>query len=433
MKKKIISFELNEVSLLWLNFYVKKYKFSHIRKLLSFKKITTSSEKKYIELEPWIQWPSFYYSKSLAEHGFFHLGDCSKSKYETIYDRFQSEGNSVLAFAPMNCTFIPKNNSLLVHDPWSVKGVVNGDNFINSLWSAIKFFVNENSASRLNTKYFAYIIFGILKFSRPRNYLMYIKLLFFSLFFKWARALFLDLFLFDIFFYFQSKGNYKYSSLFLNAGAHIQHHYLFDSEAYRHSNGKNYNPLSYSSIITKKLDPLYQVYSLYNHLAFDILRLEKKCSILITSGLQQQENKYPYYQFRIKNYEKFLSQFSVKYKSIEKKMSRDLYIFFNNSAELRSANRILSNFKIFNKSIFRIDISKNNNSIFLQISYQGNISNLEFVKFNGNLINLREYFLLVSIENAVHCSQGWHLNNFFKFKGKKINIKYLAKSLFNFA
>ena len=49
--------------------------------------IKTSSEKDYESLEPWIQWPSFYYSAKLKDHKIFHLGDRPKLSLKSIYNK----------------------------------------------------------------------------------------------------------------------------------------------------------------------------------------------------------------------------------------------------------------------------------------------------------------------------------------------------------
>jgi hypothetical protein len=144
-KRNILSINLNEVTLDWIKAYSLKFNLPNIDKLLKLNFITTTSEKKYQNLEPWIQWPSYYQGKSKIEHNCFHLGDIKLSSSFSIYDWFQENGKNVLALAPMNCTFSPNADSLLVHDPWSSKGVINGSKSLNSLWRAVCYFVNENS------------------------------------------------------------------------------------------------------------------------------------------------------------------------------------------------------------------------------------------------------------------------------------------------
>ena len=432
MKNKL-AINLNEINWEWLLGYARLKNFKNIVSLFSLEMVTTKSEKQYKYLEPWIQWPTYYLGKSFSKHNYFHLGDADKNnKNYSIYNYFQDNEGDVLALAPMNCSFKPKNNSLLIHDPWSKKGVVNGSNFLNKFWDAICYFVNENSTNNFKINYLIYLFVGLIRFARFRNYFFYLKLLTLSIFFKWARAIFLDLLLFDVYFSLVKPGRYKYSSIFLNAGAHIQHHYLYDSLIYKSQKGKNENPTCYSSIFSKFLDPLYQIYKVYDHITYDLLRLSKKFNIEITTGLQQKENPKPYFQYRIKNFEDFFNLISIKYTHYEKKMSRDVYVFFNNKCDLESARKELYKFTINNKPLFKIWLSKKDLSMFVQVSYRGDLRALKMVKFDNQLIDFTKFFTVVSIENAIHITKGWHINNFHKFKNTEIPLKDLTKELYGF-
>ena len=53
---------------------------------------------------------------------------------------------------------------------------------------------------------------------------------------KCSWALLLDLILHDLHINLLSKNKTEFSSIFLNAGAHIQHHYFFNSKYYKNKN-----------------------------------------------------------------------------------------------------------------------------------------------------------------------------------------------------
>ena len=107
IKNNILSINLNEVNLSWIKAYSLKFNLTNINKLLKLNFTTTVSEKNYHNLEPWIQWPTYYQGKSLAEHKCFHLGDANFIKSYSIFDYFQEKNESVIALAPMNCSFSP--------------------------------------------------------------------------------------------------------------------------------------------------------------------------------------------------------------------------------------------------------------------------------------------------------------------------------------
>lgn len=71
-----------------------------------------------------------------------------------------------------------------------------------------------------------------------------------------------------------------FSNLFLNSGAHIQHHYLFNSKAYQ---GDLKNPDWYCSV---DFDPLIKILSEYDYQIGKLLKL-KDVKLIIATGLHQ--------------------------------------------------------------------------------------------------------------------------------------------------
>ena len=84
-EKKLFIIQINEVNFDLVEKYINKYHLPNLKKLISnFNIIETSSEKKYHNLEPWIQWVSFYTGKSADEHKILHLNDTNKNM-QTFY------------------------------------------------------------------------------------------------------------------------------------------------------------------------------------------------------------------------------------------------------------------------------------------------------------------------------------------------------------
>ena len=52
--------------------------------------------------------------------------------------------------------------------------------------------------------------------------------------------------------------------------------------------------------------------------------------------------------------------------------------------------------------------------------------------YGDQILDLRKYVSIVSIENAIHQSEGWHVNNFHRFNKKIIPLKNLTKELYGF-
>jgi len=418
----MISIEINEINEDWVNYYINKGKLKNFKKIFNtYKSYSTSSEKKYKDLEPWIQWPSFYTGLSYCDHKCFHIGDFHKKKHESIYTSLQDRGLSVLAVSPMNCYFKESNNSFLLPDPWE-EFVPQNKGFISRFYNSVKLFVNTNAGGGVTVKDYLNLLFGFIAYSRPKNYLKYLSFLFKSISYKWYRALFLDLLLTDVFIKLHKKGYYEYSSLFLNAGAHIQHHHLYDSACYK---GKNINPEGYSKASMTNKDPLFEVFSLYDEIISDLVSLDIK--FMITTGLQQIENLRPYYQYRFVDFHKTLRQLNIEFSEVIPRMSRDFTIKFPNSDAYNNALSCLNLTTINNEALFDIDKDESLNELFVKIDWTGAINAFRNIKYKDKSYNIINNIALVSVENSIHKSKGWHIRNFDIDSNSNIDIWDIRK------
>lgn len=404
----MISLELNEINKKWVEHYVNKGKLGSFKNVFkNYSIIETTSEKKYEELEPWIQWPSFYSGLDYSRHKCFHIGDFYKNQTPNIFDDLQDLGLNVLSISPMNCFFKERGSSILMPDPWENFNT-RPKGFLSILYESIKAKVNANASDNNNFKHNTIFLLGLLRYARLKNYLKYAKYIFLSLRYKWSQAIVLDLLLFDIFIKYQNEGNYEYSSIFLNAGAHIQHHHLYDSDCYE---GDNQNPKSYSVAASTDIDPIYEVLSVYDEIIEEVVKSKSK--FMITTGLQQTENKKPYYQYRLINHEKTMGYLGFSFKKITARMSRDFTMYFNDKNEMEQNMALFRSLYIENKLLFNVDEDPSGDSVFVKINWTGDISNFENIKLeNEKEFNIKKHIALVSIENSIHTNKGWHLRNF---------------------
>ena len=97
--KKLFILQVNEVNFDLVKKYVNKYNFPNLKKLITnFNFIETSSETKYENLEPWIQWVSFYTGKTAEEHKVFHLNDTNKN-IQTFYKKLEKSNKLSFMFS----------------------------------------------------------------------------------------------------------------------------------------------------------------------------------------------------------------------------------------------------------------------------------------------------------------------------------------------
>ena len=197
-------------------------------KLIKKELLVTSSETEYDQLEPWIQWASVHTGKTFKEHQVFRLGDFVNSSSEQFFERVEKAGFSVGAISPMNASNRLKKTAYFIPDPWT-QTLCDNSFFSKIITDALVQAVNDNSKSKLSFKTILSLGLAFVFFVKPIRYISMVKYLF-KIFGKpWRKALFLDMFLYEIHKTLFKRKNPNFSTLFLNAGAHIQHHYFFNS------------------------------------------------------------------------------------------------------------------------------------------------------------------------------------------------------------
>ena len=144
--------------------------------------------------------------------------------------------------------------SFFIPDPWTN---TSSDNSYISRWihEALRQAVNDNAEEKIQPITILYLLISFLRFSRIRDWPTY-----FSLFLKrkkrWNKALFLDLFLSDLFIGLIKSKKSDFSTLFLNGFAHVQH-YLSKTLC-----GSLENPSKY----VEKDDPILDAIKIYDQL-----------------------------------------------------------------------------------------------------------------------------------------------------------------------
>jgi chromosomal replication initiation ATPase DnaA len=132
------------------------------------------------------------------------------------------------AICPMNAKNNLNDPAYFISDPWTKTESKPGlwNKFVAKNISEI---VNTNSNKKINYKTLTNIMIILIKSFRFVNTKIYLNLFIKSLFRKWNKALILDLILHDIHIKLIKKNNTDFSTIFFNAGAHIQHHYFLNS------------------------------------------------------------------------------------------------------------------------------------------------------------------------------------------------------------
>jgi hypothetical protein len=370
--------------------------------LLSFKQCTTYAEDEYHLIEPWIQWASVHTGKSYNEHEIFRLGDIVNTSEVQFFELIESKGYKVGAVSPMNASNRLQKASYFIADPWT-SAPSSGNFLVRALQDAISQTVNDNSEGRLTLKSATALILGFIRFARFRNLPRFLSLALTSLGKPWRKALFLDLLLSDIHLSLFKSSNTNFSTLFLNGGAHIQHHYLFNSSVLPEHKGKN--PTWY---VGAEFDPFQEMLKCYDAIIGNYLDIvENGAELVVATGLSQVPYDSTKYYYRLRCHTDFLALIGCYPIAIEPRMTRDFLIEFSSSLDAEKALKRLSSVKVNDELIFG-EIDNRGNSLFVTLNYPHEISlDLEFEVDGVSKGRLLPHVVFVAIKNGMHQSKGF--------------------------
>ncbi len=422
MKRPLILLELNEINFEFIRRYADRGLLPSFSELFDrHGYIETTSEQRYEEVEPWIQWVTAHTGLSLREHGVFRLGDITKTDIPQIWEQLEEElGARVGAVSPMNAANRLKRPAFFVPDPWT-RTSTSGSWLLKRLSFAISKAVNDNAQARLGLRSGLALIAGWLAYAAPSLWSRYVHLAATARKAPWRRAIFLDMLLSDVFLKEWRRTTPEFSSLFLNAGAHIQHHYMFSSACY---DGPHRNPDWY---IDEGQDPLLEIYASYDRLLRRTLRLPGNPRLLIATGLHQDPHDDLTYYWRLRDHAAFLREAGLDFESVTPLMSRDFTITCKTGEHAAAVERALLEARI-NESEPAFSVDNRGADLFVMLEYPHDIPVGTPLLINGNTFaNFREEVSFVAIKNGKHNGVGYLIDTGSNAAGsvEKIALKTL--------
>ena len=429
LKNKTILLGLNELNFDYIKFYINQGLLPNFKKIFEIQTpIETTSEKEYKLLEPWVQWVTIHSGKTFKEHNVFRLGDIiNKPDLSQLFEELEAEGLSVGAISPFNAENRLNNPSFFIPDPWT-NTEPSGNWIVKALYQAVHQSVNDNAKSKLNFKTLFSLGLGLLLYVPLSRWSHYLKTVF-NLKKPGSKALILDSLLADVHLTLWKKNNPDFSNLFLNSGAHIQHHYLFNSKAY---NGNIKNPEWYCP---KDYDPLIHILSEYDKQIEKLLKL-KNVKIIVATGLHQQPHENLTFYWRLKEHVKFAEKIGIEnFSDILPRMSRDFLVKFNNELDALNAEKLLNSFYASEDDIKIFDVDNRGESLFVELVYPNDISNDDSIyskELNFKLENFKFYLAFVAIKNGEHNGIGYVTSNFdlkLENKIKLTDLKSIIKKV----
>lgn len=405
MQQQLMFLELNEVNFELIDYYVGRGELPRIGQLIASHGYSkTTSETEYDHLEPWIQWVTAHTGLTLAEHKVFRLGDIVDHDIPQIWERLEDRGLRVGAVSPMNAKCRLKNPAFFVPDPWTDTGVY-ADGIDRRFFAAVSQAVNENAAGGMSTTSALDFVVGAARNASIGNYLLYLRTLLAARKKHWYRALLLDQLLSDMFIRLVKVRKPHYASLFLNAAAHIQHHYMFNSRAVK--SGQS-NPSWY---VAPDEDPVLDVYRLYDRIVGQVMDRFPNARIMLATGLHQVPHGETTFYWRLKDHAAFLRLLGIEFLKVDPRMSRDFLLTCRDDAAAIQVQQQLEQVRGEDgETLFTVD--NRGGDLFVMLTYSRDIKPAtRVVSGNRHIDDLRDHVNFVAIKNGEHDGIGYFLDN----------------------
>lgn len=400
-QKQLILLQLNEINIdVVRNYIATGLKLPTFGRLINEGFITTTAEAKYEHLEPWIQWPSVYTGKTFGEHQVFRLGDMVSTDHQQIFELIESAGYKVGAISPMNAANRLKSPVYFIPDPWTVT-CPDKSWLSRVLTAAIRQIVNDNSQGKVSLKSGLILVLSFIKFVRLKKFLFFGGYALSALKKPWRKALFLDLFLHEVHLSLVNAKKPNFSTLFLNAGAHIQHHYFLNSTEVEIPSGEK-KPQWY---LSPHEDPVREMLIIYDEILRDLIARDGE--ILIANGLSQEPFLQPEFYYRLKDHCAFLSMLGIPFSQVIPRMTRDFLVVFESVEDANFARDILTKLKTSEGQALFGEIEQRQKELFVVLTYSEEITTDTLAHLPDCDVSVLEHVVFVAIKNGAHVTKGF--------------------------
>jgi hypothetical protein len=402
--KRLLLLELNELNFEFVEHYAARGELPALARLIEAHGYArTRSEAIYEHVEPWIQWITVHTGKTYGEHGVFRLGDGSQARHRQIWEELAQRGLKVGAFSPMNARNALADAAFFVPDPWT-RTPVTAPALMRTAYDAICQAVGDNAEGKITARSVLQLLLGLAVYSRPANWPAYLTEGMRGLRNHWPRAVFLDRFLGDCFLRLWNRTQPDFASVFLNGVAHIQHHCLFNSAAYR---GPRRNPRWY---LPENVDPVLAIYRLYDEFVAACLALPGSPRVMIATGLHQEPVDEPVFYWRLRDHEAFLRRLGCAFERVEPKMSRDFTVVCADGESARATEAVLrSGLSPEGTRLFEVD--NRGRTLFVTLGYPGEITPGWKAKFGERTMDdFAAGVVFIAIKNGHHSGIGYFLD-----------------------
>jgi hypothetical protein len=401
----LIVLQLNEVNFDLVARYIDQHTLPGFRALLKdFNRVETYAEKRYEELEPWIQWVSAHSGLPYDEHRIFRLGDAVNSQVRQIFELMEQQGLKVGAISPMNARNELTQPAYFIPDPWTATPS-DSSGFSRRLTAMLQQTVNENAQGRVGLRSLVTIGEATLRSFDMTGTALLMKLILQAKGRQWIKALVLDQLIHLVHLHLLRKTSPDVSFVFLNAGAHIQHHYLFNSP---HAGTTAKNPAWYAP---PGVDPVLDMLKVYDRILLDYQTMSAKrgTQLIVATGLTQVAYDRVKFYYRLRHHAQFLTHLGVAAKQVLPRMTRDFEALFDDEAKARDAAALLSGVRMVRDGLPLFgDIEDRGASLFVTLTYPHEILPNDTVVYAGGTFGpVLPHVAFVAVKNGMHSSKGF--------------------------
>src|SRR6516165_878833 len=189
MAQQLLFLEFNEINLESVRYYADRQLLPNLHRLIENNGwAITTSEQRYEDVEPWIQWVTAHSGRSLDEHRVFRLGDIVQHELPQIWESLEARGLRVGALGPMNAAHRLRDPAFFVPDFWT-QTRTSAPRVLARLHEAVSQLVSDNAEARLTPGSTAALLMGLAVYAAPRNYSLYVSLIMTSRSRPWRRAI----------------------------------------------------------------------------------------------------------------------------------------------------------------------------------------------------------------------------------------------------
>jgi len=284
---------------------------------------------------------------------------------------------------------------------------VSGDAFVHKLYKAIQQAVNDNAQEKISKASIATLTQAFLKYVPMSKWSTY-----FSNFLERKRpgnkAIILDNLLADVFLSLWKKHKPDFANLFLNSGAHIQHHYMFNSAAYQ---GDLSNPEWYCP---KGYDPFIKIMKVYDKILGKLLET-KDINIIVATGLHQHPHEELTYYYRLNDHTAFIDEIGINdYTDVQPRMSRDFLIEFPDEKSTKLAEAKMSALRCTGDNELIFDVDNRGQSLFIELIYPNELKkgmSISAPEHQLEYKNFDQEVSFIAIKNGEHNGKGYLISS----------------------